>query len=220
MMKLIMTLMLACLVMAAAGAEENWQLVKDKDQIQIFATQKTGHKLKHHKAETEINKDVDTILAALQDTAACPEWVYQCITNKMVEMIDVKQRIYHTSIDSPLWFKSRDFYLQSDVSFDPKTRSFVIVLVSIPNHAGFQENHVRLTDVSMIWRLHPIGESLTAVSYEVYIDPELPIKSINHQMIKRSIFKTIEGLRHLVEKPIYAQTKYTASELEMLVELD
>lgn len=213
-------MIMACLIFGQVHANEMWKLVKDKDQIQIYAAQKPHHKLKHHKAKTLINQDRDTILAALQDTTACPQWVYKCIANKMVEMIDVKQRIYHTSIESPLWFKSRDFYLQSDVSYDPETESFVIALVSKPAHDGPQEGHVRLHDVSMIWRLQPLDKGRTAVSYEVYIDPELPIKSINHQMIRRSIFKTTQGLRSLVQQPQYAQTKYSASELEMLVELD
>jgi len=58
------------------------------------------------------------------------------------------------------------------------------------------------------------------VTYQVYINPKLPIKSFNHMIIKMSIYQTMLGLEKIVEKPIYADTKYSKSELEMLTQPD
>ncbi len=184
-----------------ANAESPWQLIKEKGGTQIYATQKLNYKLKHHKAITRINKNLDTVLAALQDTDACADWVYQCISNRMVSMMDVSQRVYHTTIDTPLWFKNRDFYLESDVVYDSANKQFIISLTSRPDYAAIDKDAVRVAEVAMVWELKSIEEDLTEVIYEVYIDPKLPIKSINHQMIRRSTFRTIQGLKKLVKKP-------------------
>jgi hypothetical protein len=211
---------LLCLIflVVTVHAETTWKQVKIKDDIIIYSLQKPNYKLKHYKAETLIKKDSDTILAALQDTEACSEWVYNCISNNMVDMSDVRKRIYHTIIHSPLWFKDRDFYLQSHVTYEPEEKLFTISFVSIPEHSKASNDQVRISQVEMIWSLKHISDDMTSVTYQVYIDPKLPIKTINHAMIKKSIYQTMLGLIKLVEKPIYATTKYSESELEMLTE--
>jgi hypothetical protein len=216
MIKIRLLFVVCCLVVLSPVAA--WELEKDKDKIFLYSLQKPNYKLKHHKAETRINKDADTILAALQDTEACAQWVYKCVSNVMVDMSDVRRRIYHTIIHSPLWFKDRDFYLQSYVVYDPAEKLFTISFVSKPEHSQVNNDQVRITDVEMTWTLQYIADDVTAVSYQVYIDPKLPIKAVNHAMIKKSIFQTMLGLTKLVENPIYASTKYSASELEMLTD--
>ena len=199
-------------------ADSDWQLEKNKDEIVIYSAPKAGQKLKQYKAEFQINKDADTILAALQDTAACSEWVYNCVTNDMVGMSDVSTRLYHTVIHSPLWFKDRDFYLQSQVVYDSTEKLFTISFVAKPEHAETSKDQVRISDVEMTWQLKYLAKDQTLVIYQVYIDPKLPIKAINHAMIEKSIFQTMLGLRMLVEKPIYATKKYSKAELDMLTE--
>jgi hypothetical protein len=197
---------------------DNWQLVKNKNQISIYKTSKPNYKLNLYKAEVIINKDSDTILAALQDTQACSQWVYNCISNKMVDMTDVSNRIYHTIIHSPLWFKDRDIYLQSNVTLNLEERLFTISFDSKPEHAKETKDKVRITDVEMIWSLKFLANDSTLVTYQVYIDPKLPIKAINNKMIQKSIFQTMLGLTIIVENPVYAETKYSESELKMLTE--
>ena len=41
---------------------------------------------------------------------------------EMVEKIDERHRIYHTEIAAPLWFKNRDFYIQSYVKYIPNLK--------------------------------------------------------------------------------------------------
>lgn len=216
MMRLI--ILLLCFSTWAVHAENDWKLVKEKNNINIYSQQKPTHKLKHYKTITTINKNVETILAALQDTDACSEWVDQCISNKMVSMTDFSKRIYHTILDSPLWFKDREFYLQSQVDYRPQEKLFTIKLTSVPDYAAADKKKVRLKNVQMVWFLKSIGKESTEVTYQVYLDPQLPIKAINHQVIKRSIFQNMQGLKKLVKKSIYAKEKFSQSELDMLMD--
>lgn len=69
MHKFMMLLLLNFTV--AVQAESVWQLVKKDAGIAVYTSQKPNFPLKHFKAETSVNKDVSTILAALQDAEAC-----------------------------------------------------------------------------------------------------------------------------------------------------
>ncbi len=211
------SLLLICLI-GVADAITDWSLIEKKSGVQVFSHEEPGLELKRFKAKTRIEYPADTILAALQDTKACPEWVHNCVSNKMVEMIDVKTRIYHTTINAPLWFKHRDFYQQAHVVYEPKERVFTISFQSRPDYAPQSDQAVRIHDVEMTWTLKAVTKNKTEVTYEVYIDPKLPFKSINHAMIKRSMFKTLQGLADIVDNPKYSETTYTEAELEMLTE--
>ena len=197
-------------------AATGWRLVKDKDDIRVYSQQKPDYSLKHFKAETHINYRPDTVLAALQDTQACTQWVHNCISNQMVEMIDVRTRIYHTTIKAPLWLKDRDFYQQSHVVYSPGEQLFTISFQSRPDYAPVNDKTVRIHDIEMKWTLKALDIDKTEVTYEVYIDPKLPFKSINHAMIKKSVFKTLQGLAEIVQKPKYGETTYSEAELELL----
>lgn len=212
----LLTLFLICFLGTVSA--EDWNLVKDKKGITIYSVQKLVYKLKHYKAQITIKKDADTILTALQDTQACPHWVFNCISNDMVDMIDFRKRVYHTKIHSPLWFKDRDFYLQSNVFYNPDKKLFTVDFVSKPDFRKKIKDTIRIIQIEMNWSLKSVSENETLVTYQVYIDPQLPIKSINHLMIKKSIFRTMLGLEKIVENPIYAEKKYSKSELEMLTQ--
>lgn len=195
-----------------------WKKVKSDSEIYIYELKKENYDLKHFKAQTIINQDIDTLLAVLQDTEACSIWVFNCIKSEMVNMIDVRQRIYHTVIHSPLWFKDRDFYLQSNASYDPNQRLINISLESKPNFSNKIKGFVRVDEVEMRWVLKYLDKNMTLVTYQVYIEPKLPIKVINNKFILKSVFKTMQGLTKIVDDPKYHQVKYTESELEMLID--
>lgn len=209
--------LLVCLF-STAEATTAWSLLQDKDGIQVFSRQEAERDLKRFKAKTRIDYPADTILAAMQDTKACPQWVHNCVSNRLVDMIDVKTRIYHTTIDAPLWFKHRDFYQQAHVVYEPNKQIFTLSFESRPDYAPQSDQAVRISEVNMTWTLQVIGKEKTKVTYEVYIDPQLPFKSINHAMIKKSIVKTLQGLAEIVQNPEYGETTYSEAELQMLVE--
>lgn len=216
MSKLLILLLLGFSLIVHSS--QDWKLIKDREGVRVYSTQKPGFELEHFKGKTQLPHKADTILTALQDTKACPEWVYNCISNAMVDMVDVRTRIYHTIIDAPLWFKDRDFYLKSHVVYDPTDKSFIINFDSKPDYAPENNRKRRITNVEMIWVLEPVSDNITTVTYQIYIDPKLPFKSINHAMIKKSVFETLQGLKELVKKPQYSETSYSESELEMLSE--
>lgn len=136
--------------------------------------------------------------------------------NEMVSMKNMRQRIYHVIIKSPLWFKNRDFYLRSNTVYEPEQKQLTISFTSVPEYAKQKNDNVRITAVEMIWQLKYETDEQTLVTYQVYIDPKLPIKPISHATIKKSVFKTMLGLTKIVHEPIYAEIKYTESEFKLL----
>ena len=103
------------------------------------------------------------------------------------------------------------------MSYDPQEKLFVISLLSKPEYGKETKDNVRIQQVEMTWSLKYLAEEKTLVTYQIYIDPKLPIKAINHKMIQDSIFETLVGLRNIVKKPIYTNKKHTKAELKLLV---
>lgn len=210
-----LAVLLMCFV-DVADTTTDWSLVQDKQGVRIYSQQNPNQDLKRFKGQTRIDYPADTILAALQDTQACPEWVHRCVSNRLVDMLDIRTRVYHTTINAPLWFKDRDFYQQAHVVYEPAKQQFTITFESRPDYTPESDHAVRIHDIEMKWTLKTLGNNQTLVTYEIYIDPKLPFKSINHAMIKKSVFKTMQGLKSIVNNPKYGETRYSDAELEML----
>lgn len=213
---LIIILIYTCSINAQASI--GWKLIKNKHNIEIFTLQKPGYKLKHYQAKTTVDRDMGTILAVLQDTELCQQWVYQCVSNKMIEMIDIRKRIYHTIINAPLWFKDREFFVKSSVKYDKQKKALEISFDSQPHYQNETTNKILINQINMIWRLTFLDKDKTAITYQIYIDPELPIKTINNMIIKKSIFHTLSRLKEIINNSEYSKYQYTITDFEMLAD--
>jgi len=183
--------------------ESQWQLKKNKDNIKVYQKQLDGFKLKHHKAITVIDVKPQVVLAVLQDSDACPQWVHDCKVNQMVEMIDLTHRIFYTNIAAPLFLKDRDMYLKSDIDFSFDENKYVIKLNSLPTYGETHKNRVRVIDVQMVWTIKTLSQDQTEVTYQVYIDPKTPIKTFVNRAILDSVLKTMQGLRDITKLKKY-----------------
>ena len=211
---IILKIVLLCLFSSAIFADNpDWKLVKNQDGVQVFHMKKEGFKLKHHKATTTINTNVSSLLAVFRDTQACPSWVYNCISNQLIGKINDSELIFYTIIDSPLFFKNRDMYLRSHFTYHTNNQNIVILLK--PHTAGVSPNkeNVRITEISMIWTLVPITENETRITYEIYLDPVMPLKKIVNKFILDSVFHTLKNLSLIVKQPRYQNLTQTSMEL-------
>lgn len=180
-----------------------WKLVKNKDSIKVFQMQKEGFRLKHHKATTTINTNQSSLLAVFRDAQSCPDWIYNCVSNKLIKQINDQERIYYTIIDSPLMFKDRDMYLHSLLSYKPTSQHIVINLKPQAKDIVEYKDRVRIKNISMIWTLIPIHENETKVIYEIYLDPLIPFKKIVNKIVLDSVFYTLKNLSAIVKNDKY-----------------
>jgi len=211
----MMIILLFVSVNGFAG-DSNWQLKKNAKDIQVYQKKQDGFKLKHHKAVTLIPGTAGVILAVLQDAEACPEWVFKCKSSQMLGATNMRTRIHYTNINAPLLFKDRDMYLRSNSAYYSQTKTVVIELDAVPDYDGEHKNRVRIRQVNMIWTLKAVDNKLTEVTYEVYLDPLIPVNALVNKFIFNSVFHTMHGLTKMVKQQKYHQQAYTQSELEFI----
>jgi hypothetical protein len=178
---------------------QDWKLAKNKDGIKVYQIQKNGFRLKHQKASTIINASIPDLLAVLSDNNSCSMWIYHCISNQMISQPNSHSRIYYTVIDSPLFFKDRDMYLLSQITFNTDNQQALIELKPFENNANEHKDRVRIKEISMFWTLTPINENQTNLVYEVYVEPLIPFKRIVNKFILDSLYYTLKKVTKAVK---------------------
>ena len=199
-MKLFILILLLLFCTSILADNQDWKLAKNQDGIKVYQIQKNGFRLKHQKASTIINANIPTLLAVLSNKQSCSLWIYHCVSNQMINQPNTQSRIYYTVIDSPLFFKDRDMYLHSQISFNTDNQQAIIEVKPFDNDVPEHKDRVRIKEVSMYWTLTSINEKQTNLVYEVYVEPLIPFKRIVNKFILDSVYYTLKKVTKAVKK--------------------
>ena len=156
----------------------------------------------HTRGKMTIKAKPAAVLALLQDLPAYQQWLYGCqsaqrLSNGMVHMV----------FDGPLWFKDRDVVFQSESQQDPSTGVWKIA-VTHQRHSVSESKAVRIQQAAANWILQPTADGQLHITYELYMDPEISLKSGVNKYNRDAMFRSLKALRELVQLPPYS----TASE--------
>ena len=134
--KVVLSLLLTLVLVSPVQALENWQLIKDADEIQVYSSKVQGSRVKSAKGEVTIPASLDTILAVLENIQLLPRWLYKCRNAKTIKQVDIVERydyIYST-MPWPTW--DRDVIVRSVFQQNRDTKVVTVCFLSSLKFVG------------------------------------------------------------------------------------
>jgi hypothetical protein len=193
--------------MTIGSASGQWELVKDEDGIKVFLKTVAGSKIKAFKAVTRINSSLDSILAVLYDTDACPKWVHNCRQGTTLRNLGFYEAYIYQVINFPFPVKDRDLILHTEMTQDPETKDVTINLHSVPDYIADTKN-LRIKKSTGYYFLEPSSDGTVEVTWQLYTDPGGGVpKWIVNSLLVDTPFKTFENLKKIVYEKKYQNAK-------------
>lgn len=194
---------------SVSADSRHWKLKRDKHDVQVYLGNVTGSKYKAVRAVTRIQVRLQSVVALLRDTGACPEWADLCQEAHVHEQLTDTDLLVYTRNHLPWPVSDRDLVAEVVWSQDRRTG-----IVTMDSHAvdGVVARHkgcVRLTQAHTVWVITPLGQGWVEVAMEAHVNPEGPLPAwvTNHLLVK-SPYKTVLGLRKAVFSPKYANARF------------
>lgn len=203
--------MLLCSIVTIGSANAQWELVKDEDGIKVYLRTVPGSKIKEFKGVTNINSSLDSILAVLDDTEACPKWIHNCKDPAKLSEISFNEGYIYQVIDFPFPVKDRDIILHSVMTQKADTKQVTIQLNAVPGYISETKN-VRIKKSDGFYLLKPLPGGTIEVTWQHHTEPggRIPKWLVNSLLVDTP-FKTLNNLRKIVKEEKYqrARLKYS-----------
>ncbi len=202
-----------CSIMSTRSVNAQWELAKDKDGIKVFLRTIPGSKIKEFKGITKINSSLDSILAVLYDTEACPKWIHNCKDPLKLSEISFYEGYVYQVIDFPFPVKDRDLVLHSVMTQDANTKEVTIKLTAVADYVSETRN-VRIKKSDGFYLLKPLPDGYIEVTWQHHTEPAGNIpKWIVNSLLVDTPFKTLNNLREIVKKEKYqrARLRYSSN---------
>ena len=193
----------------AKFAQADWELVKDKDEVKIYARDIKGFAGKEFKGVCIIDQSIEIVGAVLFDIPAYKKWFHNCLEIKKVphaESTDLDFILY-VAINAPWPLWDRDSVYKTNAVLDIASGKVKIQSVALKELlVPIKEHYVRITNSELEWILEEMTVKKTKVTF---------IKRTNiggaagdyfsNMGSKMAIFDSLVNLRIMAEEPKYKE---------------
>ncbi|MCZ6502864.1 MAG: START domain-containing protein [Gammaproteobacteria bacterium] len=190
---------------------EQWKLRKDKNGIQVFSRKVAGSKYEEFKGVVELNATLASSLALLDDTEACPDWIHQCESGKVLQRTGWLERHIYQVSDLPFPAASRDMIFKATVR-QTEVGNIRIDLQCKPDFIQ-ETGYIRITESYGSYLLEKLAENRTRLTWVQYVDPAgaLPAFMVN-SMLTDVPFKSLVNFKKVVKRDKYRDAKFVHHE--------
>ncbi|MBB3047219.1 hypothetical protein FHR99_001455 [Litorivivens lipolytica] len=221
MSRLLVILLLAMASCSATRADVDggWKLEKQKDGISVYSRERDDSDYREFRAEAFVAAQLNQLMGVLDDTAACPRWMHNCLAPVLLAEPDVLERFTYMRNDLPWPYKDRALLVRSSIT--PGDTEVRIALQGIEREALPAAARDKLPDLgSYPWAERFAGEFTFVpvegghqVSYRLHIDlGGSPSATLANGVIAETPLKTLAGLRAIVEEQRYRDFEIPAWE--------
>ncbi|PWB35625.1 lipid-binding protein [Pseudomonas sp. SDI] len=201
-MKIGVLLPALCLLGASLLAPvqaEGWRLAHDEDGIRVYLGDVPGSKYQRFRGVATIKASVRTLMDLQENLRVACKWLYGCAAMRLLTVEGDSTWVYLTT-ELPWPASPRDMVIrvQTETSDDGTLiRHLSAVPGLVPNTPAF----IRVRQLAGEWRMRPIGDQQTEVTYQLEADPAGDIPSwLANQFVIDAPVVSLRTLRAVAER--------------------
>jgi len=191
------------------SAENQWESVKNENNIEIYTRHVPGSAIKEFRAVTVMQSSLSSILALLEDTSAYTRWMHRCSESAILTKKNDSERIVYSVTSSPWPVKSRDIAVKSSVARNKKTGVVTVSMTGLPGYIPAKPGRVRMERLNGVWILEPKENGTVRVTYRIHSEPggSIPDSLVNSSLVDIP-YNTLYKMRSMVLQSPYKEAKY------------
>ena len=192
------------------GEANGWSLKRDKDGIQVFTRDVEDSKFDEVRGVMVIEARLESVVALIRDGEACPDWADLCEESIILEEVSETEYYGYNLNDVPWPVSDRDAITHVTWWQDPDTKTVMMKAQAIESdRVPKRRGALRMEDSVTGWEFTQLEDDLLQVVSTGHIDPAGPTPAwVTNMMLVDSPFKTMEGLREIMETDNYADIEF------------
>lgn len=180
-------------------ATKQWELVNDRNGIQIYTLDREDDETKVVKGSTHIEAPISRIIDFINDANVFKMWMPNMVTSYQLEQTEKNEQYVYCEAWMPWPFSNRDLVSRMTTHWY-SADSACIKVTAFPIYIEPKEHIVRMEDANGQWVLSSLEKGKTLVQYEFYGNPgDMLPRWVRNIYIHHISYKSLENLRFLIE---------------------
>nr|WP_225777544.1 START domain-containing protein [Pseudomonas sp. Marseille-Q3773] len=192
-------LLAALLLGSSALAADDWDLAYDREGIRVYLSGVSGSPYQQFRGVSTMKASVRTLTDLQENLRVACKWLYACEQMRLLEVNGADTWVYLTT-NLPWPTMPRDIVLKVTTErLDDGT--LVRHLSAEPGRIPKVEGLIRVRHLSGEWRMRPLDERNTEVTYQLQADPagDVPGWLANRFVVDAPVV-TLRTLRAVAER--------------------
>lgn len=187
--------------------EREWQLITDRNGIQVYMRHREDSRLKTFRGETRIHLPDEYVLASiLNDYARFPGWLHFVDGATELNREGPRKRWLRFTTQLPWPLSDREAILQADIRqrIKPGDETMSVVLSGRPDMLPPNRDYVRFPEMEGEFAMTRLGNDEVLVRYQLVLDPGGYIPAwLANILLRDAPYFTLERLRRILVEPGY-----------------
>lgn len=205
----IYSCLLLILMFQNAIAQDNWEMAKEENGIQVYTKQVSTSSFKAFKATMIINESLHTFLSVLYDVDGITSWAYKLKDASLLKKSGDSLQIYYAEVQVPFPYKNRDGVYLNTFEWDVKTKTLLVEMKLLDNYMAKKTDLVRLTGKGY-WKAKVLSSGKLEIIFEMQVDPGGGIPSwMANLFAADSPYYTMLELKKVIKNKKYQNKTYS-----------
>lgn len=206
--KYFLTFTIFMLFLFQMNGQESWELVKDKNGIQVFTRANTISSFKEFKAIANIDGKVSQFLSVIYDIEGLTDWGYNIKESKLLDRSDLMNQTYYAVAKAPWPYKDRDGIYLNQISWNKESRILNVDIQMLQEEIHVNDDYVRM-DGYGYWQIREVSNETLEVVFQMQVDPGGAIKAwMANMFVTDSPYQTLLGLKDVINEKKYLGKSY------------
>lgn len=167
---MITTFLLALILSLAPPKNSKWEYQFEKQGVKVYTKEVPGSSFKAFKGEAVFNINSQIIVEQISDIESFPEWCYRTTSVQIIKREQSKVYYRYVSATPPI-IKNREAYMFNEILPNDHNGNIVIQIGTFTSNEPVPSGYIRMPYSKGYWKLTPVSENKTFVSFEVQADP-------------------------------------------------
>jgi ribosome-associated toxin RatA of RatAB toxin-antitoxin module len=200
---ILFTGILILLITSIKGfSQENWELVKDDDQIKVYLNKNSKKdRLTHVKATSVTEASLNDCYELLKKVEEYKTWMHGVEEIKIIKKYSPDKFTYYMLTDFPWPAKDRDVIIKTQINYNKNKGIVYTVSKNVRNLIQKKEDIKRIKDMNASWKFKEIQPNKIKIIYEGRILSSVKLPGwLKKHVSYIGPFNTIQNIREKIDR--------------------
>ena len=151
-------------------AQEQWEMIKDKDGIQVYLEEEGIYAFKTFKGITTIDGSIHDFVYTIFDLERYPNWGHNVKSASLLERIGDTLQIYYSIAKAPFPYKNRDGVYRNRFTWNKEKKELNVSIEVLDDYLKENDKYIRVSG-NGYWKVKVAAKNKLEVTFLMQVDP-------------------------------------------------
>mgnify|MGYP006282429619 CR=1 FL=1 len=189
-------------------ANGHWNLIKDKDGIEIYSKSETNSGYIEIKGVSEVKSNLKAFVALMKNVNNFKNWMHAAKETSLIRKNNEYHFSYYLHSDIPWPAKDRDVVLNLRIFRDTNNQVIYTKARNLEGIIPKKENIRRIASVKSSWRFVPTKDNKVQIIFKTRVKPAIQLPDwLAEKIYNIGPYHTIKNMKQMVQKQEYQSAR-------------